>query len=416
MVHAKRRVLAAGVALLFVAAGCSSSSKSGTGGTGGTSGTGSGNHTYTIGILTDLTGPAASGNKTIVQGVQAGVVLAKRDGYTIKYVVGDTTTSPSGALSAAQKMVEQDHVFAVIAHSALAFAATTYLTQHNIPVVGAAEDGTEWQTSKNMFGVYGAVHTEAVSTTDGDFFKMQGVTTVGALGYSISPSSSESAQGAAKSAANVGLKVGFVDAAFPFGSTNVQPIALQMKSAGVDGFTATVDPNTGFALVTALRQAGVNLKVALLPTGYGGDLLQAGPGALQEAQNVYFTLTYEPVEMHTPATEQFQSDLKSVGVTDEPTYAEYNGYLSVALLIKGLSAAGSNPTQTSLITALSNIHDWDALGMFGTHHLDINNRTSAGQTNCVWVTKLVGNSFQLVPGADPICGHLIPGLTVSPAS
>ncbi|HEX4863001.1 MAG TPA: ABC transporter substrate-binding protein, partial [Acidimicrobiales bacterium] len=375
-----------------------------------------GNHTYTIGILTDLTGPAASGNKTIVQGVQAGVLLAKRDGYTIKYVVGDTTTSPSGALSAAQKMVEQDHVFAVIAHSALAFAATTYLTQHNIPVVGAAEDGTEWQTSKNMFGVYGAVHTEAVSTTDGDFFKMQGVTTVGALGYSISPSSSESAQGAAKSAANVGLKVGFVDAAFPFGSTNVQPIALQMKSAGVDGITATVDPNTGFALVTALRQAGADLKVALLPTGYGGDLLQAGPGALQEAQNVYFTLTYEPVEMHTPATEQFQADLKSVGVTDEPTYAEYNGYLSVALLIKGLSAAGSNPTQASLITALSNIHDWDALGMFGTHHLDINNRTAAGQTNCVWVTKLVGNNFQLVPGADPICGHLIPGLTVSPAS
>jgi ABC-type branched-subunit amino acid transport system substrate-binding protein len=169
-------------------------------------------------------------------------------------------------------------------------------------------------------------------------------------------------------------------------------------------------------LVTALRQAGVNLKVALLPTGYGGDLLQAGPGALQEAQNVFFTLTYEPVEMRTPATEQFQSDLKAVGVTDEPTYAEYNGYLSVALFVKGLSAAGSTPTQASLIAALSNVHDWDALGMFGTHHLDINNRTSAGQTNCVWVTKLVGNSFQLVPGADPICGHLIPGVTVSPAS
>ena len=415
MVHAKRRLLAAGAALLFVAAGCGSSSKSGNGSTGGTSG-GSGGHTYTVGILTDLTGPAASGNKTIVEGVKAGIVYAKRQGYNINYVVGDTTTSPSGALSAAQKMVEQDHVFVVIAHSALAFAATTYLTQHNIPVIGAAEDGTEWQTSKNMFGVYGAVHTEVVSTTTGQFFKMQGVTTVGALGYSISPSSSESAQAAAKSAAYLGLKVGFVDAAFPFGSTNVQPIALQMKSHGVDGFTATVDPNTGFALITALRQAGVNLQVALLPTGYGGDLLQAGPGALQEAQNVYFTLTYEPVEMHTPATEQFQSDLKAVGVTDEPTYAEYNGYLSIALLIKGLTAAGSNPTQASLIATLSNIHDWDALGMFGAHHLDINNRTTSGMSNCVWVTKLVGNNFQLVPGADPICGHLIPGLTVSPAS
>lgn len=410
MVRARRRSLAAAAALLVMAAGCGSSSKPGASSSAG------GGHTYTIGILSDLTGPAASGNLTVVQGIKAGVLLAAREGYNIKYVVGDTQTSPTGALSAAQKMVEQDHVFAVVAHSALAFTATSYLTSHNIPVVGVAEDGTEWQTSKNMFSVYGAVHTEAVSTTDGSFFKMEGVTTVGALGYSISPSSSESAQGAAKSGQAVGLKVGYVDAAFPFGSTNVQPIALAMKNAGVDGFTATVDPNTAFALITALRQAGVNLKVALLPTGYGGDLLQAGPGALQEAQNVFFTLTYEPVEMHTAATEQLQSDLTAAGVTTEPTYAEYNGYLSVALFVKGLQAAGSSPTQASLIAGLSTIHDWDAEGLVGSHHIDINNRAVSGMTNCVWVTELTGSTFQLVPGADPICGHLIPGETVKPAS
>jgi ABC-type branched-subunit amino acid transport system substrate-binding protein len=409
MAHAKWRLVVAGAAAMMVAAGCGSTSKSGTSG-GGTG------QTYTIGVLTDLTGPAASGNKTIVQGIEAGVVLAKREGYNIKYVVADTTTSPGGALSGAQKLVQQDHVFAVVLHSALGFAAASYLTQHNIPVIGAAEDGSEWQTSKNMFAVYGAVHTETVSTTTGQFFKNQGVTTVGALGYSISPSSSEAAEAAVKSAQYVGLKVGYLNAAFPFGSTNVAPEALQMKSKGVDGFTATVDPNTAFALITALRNAGATLKVALLPTGYGGDLLQAGPGALQEAQNVYFTLTYEPVEMHTPATQQFQSDLQAVGVTDEPTYAEYNGYLSVAMFVKGIKAAGSHPTQASLIAALSNIHDWDAMGLVGTHHIDINNRTASGMTNCQWVTKLSGNNFQLVPGADPICGTLIPGLTVSPAS
>jgi ABC-type branched-subunit amino acid transport system substrate-binding protein len=416
MVQARGRLLAVAIAVVLVAAvacSSSSSSKSGNGGGGGGGGAGK---TFTVGILTDLTGPAASGNLTVVQGVRAGVLFAARQGYNVKFVVGDTQTSPTGALSAAQKMVEQDHVFAVIAHSALAFTATTYLTSHNVPVIGVAEDGTEWQTSKNMFSVYGAVHPEAVSTTDGEFFKSQGVTTVGALGYSISPSSSEAAQGAAKSSQAVGLKVGYVDAAFPFGSTNVQPIALAMRNAGVDGFTATVDPNTGFALITALRQAGANLKVALLPTGYGGDLLQAGPGALQEAQNVYFTLTYEPVEMHTAATQQLESDLKAAGVTTEPTYAEYNGYLSIALLVKGLQAAGSSPTQASLISALSAIHDWDAEGLVGSHHIDINNRTTSGMTNCVWVTKLTGSTFQLVPGADPICGHLVPGETVSPAS
>jgi branched-chain amino acid transport system substrate-binding protein len=348
--------------------------------------------------------------------VKAGTVLASRDGYTIKYVLADTESSPSGALTAARKLVEQDHVFAVVAQSALLFAAASYLTKANIPVIGAAEDGPEWVTATNMFGVYGVPHEEVVSTTFGQFMKNQGVTTIGTLGYSISPSSSESAKGTAKSAEIAGLKSGYVNASFPFGSTNVEPVALAMKSAHVDGFYASVDPNTGYSLITALRQAGVDLKAALLPTGYGGDLLQAGPGALASAQNVFFTLTYEPVEMHTTATQQLQNDLSAVGVTGDPTYAEYNGYLSVGLLVRGLQNAGSHPTQAALIHALSNIHDWDAYGLVGGHHLDINNRAASGMTNCSWVTKLTGSTFRLVPGADPICGSLVPGVTISASS
>ena len=74
MGNKRARILAvAAAAGLMVAAGCGSSSSSGSGSGGG--------KTYTVGILTDVTGPAASGNKTSVQGVQAGTVLAKRDGY-----------------------------------------------------------------------------------------------------------------------------------------------------------------------------------------------------------------------------------------------------------------------------------------------------------------------------------------------
>jgi ABC-type branched-subunit amino acid transport system substrate-binding protein len=389
-------------------AACSSSSHTGTGGGGG--------HTFTVGVLTDATGLASSSNVTFLKGVKAGIVLAAREGYTVRYVLADTQSSPAGALSAAKKLVEQQHVFAVVAQSALLFAAASYLSSKHIPVVGAAEDGPEWTTSTNMFGVYGTPHEEAVSTTFGQLMKNLGATTIGALGYSISPSSSESAKGAAKSAEAVGLKVGYLNAAFPFGSTNVEPVALAMKSGHVDGFYASVDPNTGFSLITALRQAGDPLKVALLPTGYGGDLLQAGPGALQEAQNVYFTLTYEPVEMHTPATQQFVKDLAAAGETGEPTYAEYNGYLSVGMIVQALKSPGSKASQAGLIAALSGIHNWDAEGMVGTHSIDLTNRGAAGMTNCVWVTKLSGSTFQLVPGADPICGTLLPGVTVSASS
>jgi ABC-type branched-subunit amino acid transport system substrate-binding protein len=401
----KRLVAGAAAVVLLAAAGCGSSKSSGSSG---------GKH-YTIGLLTDLTGPAAAGNKTSVQGVEAGIAWAKGQGYTFSLQTADTQTSPGGALTGAQRLVDQNHVFAVIANSALAFGGTTFLTQKNIPVIGIDEDANEWATAKNMFSVTGVLYTQDVTTTYGQFFKMEHATRIGALGYSISPTSSEAAKGAAVSAQLAGLQAPYVNGAFPFGSTNVAPVALQMKSDGIDGFTAATQPNTSFALVTALRQAGANLKVPVFAEGYGGDLVQAGPAASQVAQNVYFSLGYEPIEMNTPATQQFVTALRSAGVQGDPTFAEYNGYLSVVMLVQALQAAGSNPSKAAVLSALSNIHSWDAAGLFGSHPIDINNR-AVQVDNCQYFTKYVGSTFQLVPGADPLCGTVVPGKTVTPSS
>jgi ABC-type branched-subunit amino acid transport system substrate-binding protein len=426
MARSKEKAVVVTAAVLIAVVGCSSSStKSGAGGSTSSTGAPSSSASsagkpinVTVGVLTDLTGPAASGNKTTEGGVKAGLVYAARHGVNVKYVVGDTATSPATALSVAQKFVTRDHVSVVIANSSLTFAASTYLTGKGVPVIGAGEDGPEWLTAKNMFSVYGAVNTTKVADTLGNFYKSQGASIVGALGYSISPLSSEAAKASIKSAESVGLKNGYLNSNFPFGSTDVQPVALAMKSAGVDGLTATTDPNTAFALITALRQAGANVKVAILATGYGGDLLQAGPGALNQAQNVYFSLGFEPLEMQTAATKQFASDLTAAGVSGQATSAQYNGYTSIGLLVRALKATGGSTNSSALIGALSNIHDWDALGLFGSHKLDLNNRTNvvSGVDNCLWVTKLQGSKFTLVTGADPICGKTLPGVTVSASS
>jgi branched-chain amino acid transport system substrate-binding protein len=64
------------------------------------------------------------------------------------------------------------------------------------------------------------------------------------------------------------------------------------------------------------------------------------------------------------------------------------------------------------------MHDWNGLGLFGSHTLDLSDRSSvvSGVDNCLWVTKLVGKNFELVKGATPICGATIPGVTVSASS
>ncbi|HEX4428060.1 MAG TPA: ABC transporter substrate-binding protein [Frankiaceae bacterium] len=402
------------------AAACGSSGTSASGPSGGASGSSSAaakaSKTYTVGLIVDDTGIAASGQKHVEDGMKAAIAIAAKQGYNIKYVVADTESSPAGALSAAQNLVQRQHVFAVIAHSALFFSAAAYLTRQHIPVIGAPQDGPEWITSKNMFATYGAIHTEKVATTGGLFLKQQGATNLGSVGYSISPSSAEASKASALSAKAVGLKADYVNSKFPFGSTDVQPIALAMKDAGIDAVTPEVDPNTSFALITALRNAGVDLKVALLPIGYGVDLLQAGPGTLKAAQNVYFSLQYEPVELHTKATEAFVAALKATGGTTAPGLPTYDGYASILMLVQGLQGAGANPTQASLIASLSKIHDFNPGGLYGAHPLDINDRVNivAGADGCEYYIKLTGSTFEPVKNADPLCGTIVAGETVTP--
>ena len=400
--------LAATAATAALSAGCGSSSQSATGGSSPSQGAAAGK-SYTIGILTDVTGLAASGNKTTVEGVKAGLEMAARAGVHLKYVVADTQTSPMGALTGATRLVQQDKVSAVIAVSAVTFAAAPYLTAHHVPVVGTNIDGTEWLTSKNMFSVFGYVDQTKVPLGIGRLLKQEGGTVVGTLGYGISPSSSESAKGTALSAKAAGLKSGYVNSNFTFGSTDVQPIAIAMKDAGVDSVYSSTDPNTSFALITALKNLGHKVKVAEFPIGYGGDLTQAGPGALDAAQGVIFGLNFEPVEMHTAATKQFASDLSAVGVKGEPTLAEYEGYASVAALVDALKVAGAPSSGPALISSLAGIKNFDAAGLLGTHGYDLNNRTSsaAGPDGCIYYTRLVGSTFELVPDADPLCAGIL---------
>jgi branched-chain amino acid transport system substrate-binding protein len=167
--------------------------------------------------------------------------LAAAEGYHIKYVVADTGTSLSQALTAAQTLVDQDHVFAVMAASAVTFAAAPFLASKGIPVVGSSEDGPEWNTTRNMFSVTGTPNYSNVETTFGLLLKMLGTTTVGVVGTGISPSSADSAKAEAISAQEAGLKVGYLNANLPFGTTNVEPIALGMKSGGVNALSTTIN-------------------------------------------------------------------------------------------------------------------------------------------------------------------------------
>lgn len=409
-----KRVAIVAVGLMMVTTACSSSSKSGS--PTGTAGSGSAGSTsgktYAIGLMGDFSGAASADSKDMPLAAKARIGLAATQGYHIKLYTADTQSTPAGALAAAQSLVEQDHVFAVIAISDLTFGAAAYLSSHGIPVLGASFDGSEWNTNRNMFSVFGFADYSKAETSLGQFFKRVGATTIGGVGYQIIPSSADAVKALTPSADLAGLKVGYINTEFPLGSTNVGPIVLAMKQARVDGAAMEIEQNSGFAIVSGMRQEGVPLKAAVYGAGYGSDLLEAGPAALQQAQDGYFQMLYEPVEMHTQSTENFQNTLKKYAdYTQVPGLNEYVAYLSVDLFVTGLERAGSNPTQASFINALLAVTNYAGAGLWGGHTLSMamsaRGLGGAGADNCIWFPQFKGSQFVVTPNVNPVCGTVI---------
>jgi branched-chain amino acid transport system substrate-binding protein len=402
-----RRLL--GCAVTVVAACTALAACSSSGGSGSGSSAAAGSKTITIGFVTDLTGSASSGFLTSKQGINAYLdrinAAGGVNGYKIKYVLADTASTPTGALTAVQKLVQQDNVFAIVEDSSDFFGAEPFALQQGIPVVGTAIDGPYWGDPKdtNLFAAPGVTNENYENAADGQFMKSQGVTKCASLGYASSPSSALSAAGFVKSCEAAGLTSGYLNTQFPFGSTNVGPVALAMKKAGVDGLFLPTVPSTSFALVIALHQLGVPLKAVLLATGYGGDLLASKP-AVEAAQGVDFETVGAPAEANTQATAQRAADLAKVGVTGPPTFAEQESYLALTAFVAGLKAAGAHPTRQSFMTAMGKIRNFDADGLLAPEEISFRDYTPA--TGCLWVAKLSGESFSVVPGT-PICSSLV---------
>ncbi|MGX7677417.1 ABC transporter substrate-binding protein [Jatrophihabitans sp. DSM 45814] len=410
----RARVLVATVAVIAATIGmaaCSSSKKSDTSSNNGASAssTGGGGGTIKIGVLTDLTGSASSGFITTEKGIKAYADAVNKaggiNGQKIEYVMGDTASTPAGALTAAQKMVQQDKVFAIVEVSALFYGAQNFLLKEGVPVVGGGFDSLLWTDPKNtnLFDAVGVTNYADVPLAEGQFFKSQGVTKTAAIGYESSSSSVASVKAFNQSATLAGITPVYTQNV-PFGSTDMGAIAIQIKNAGADGLFYSTVPNTAFAANAALKQLGVNLKVASLPTGYGGDLLQSS-AAVSAAQGDFFSTVGLPAEANTPATQKRAANLAAVGVTGPPTFAEQEAYLAMAGFAAGLTATGPNPSREKYSSTLRAINNFDAEGLLAPLKVDFANYRPS--TVCSNYVQLEGTTFKTVKGS-PFCAGVVP--------
>jgi branched-chain amino acid transport system substrate-binding protein len=435
---AKRRLLAAAAAatlLSGVASACSSSSTTAAAGSSASnpaatsasspasaSGSSQGK-TITLGILTPLTGPVSSsfGQETI-QGAQARIDLANADhelpnGEQIKLVSVDEGSSPQTSLSGTQQLVENDHVFAVLAAGAFFYGAYRWAAQQNEPVVGDGIDGPEWNSSQypNMFAAFGSTDDSYPSYTGMPaFFKSQGGTSYCGVGYNA-PSTVGNGAAMAGSMKQAGVPVPYTNFGIAAGNANFTSIALAIKQAKCNVLGSQMTLGDTLNLITALRDANVSLKATFIQGGYGQDLLDQS-SSLSAAQGVDMAAGYEPSSLNTTATKWMMSALKTYAGWTKPypsAGAEW-GWFTADTAIEGLKVAGANPTQQSFISNLRKVTSFNHEGLTcPVDYAVFSNTNQQFPGNCTWMVKVEGSQFVSLTGTSPIKIVTIPGTSNS---
>ena len=370
----------------------------------------------TLALVTSLTGPSAPETASSPAGFLARIDLQNSeggvDGHKLAPLVIDDQTSPSAVATAVQDALSKG-AFGIVSATPLFFLAAKYPQQQGVPVTGSYTDGQEWgeRPYTNMFASdLGSLNpTLPVNTLEGTILKKFGGSVLGAYGYSISPSSSREAYATARSFQHAGGTVGVVNTSLSFGTLDFTSVALLAKQHHVDALFPTMIDASNFALASALKQAGVQLKAAVFATGYDAGVIHSPSWSY--LQGDYFLSIYRPFSLPDAGTRQMATALEKYehfSPSQFPTLFQYESWAGADLMIKGLQLAGPHASRQGVIKALRNLKAYDANGLLAK---SIDYSTIFGHDppeQCVWVLRAQTNNFVPV-SPEPICGTDLPG-------
>ncbi len=375
-----------------------------------------------ITYIASLTGEAASQFANSEQACTARVDLQNAfggvDGRLIDLSVVDDQTNPTLTSTAVQGAISGGSV-GIVANSPLFYLAAKYAQQAGLPVTGDSSDGPEWgeQPYTNMFDAFRGSENpkEPVNSIYGNFLKAHGGTTIGAYGYGVSPLSADEAKGAAESFQRAGGKVGVLDTSVPFGSVAFTADALVAKEKHVNALLPTLDDSSNFALVTALKQAGVKLKAVLFSVGYEPSVIHSP--VWSSLQGTYFLSLVRPFSLPNAGTVQMAAALTKYGNFTKgefPSFGQDLAWLGCDLMIKGIERAGPNPSRAGIIKALRSIKSYNGNGLLP---VNINYSTVFGHDlpQCAWILQAQKSGFVPI-SSRALCGTDYAGTSTAEGS
>lgn len=313
-----------------------------------------------VGLVFSDSGAGSDAFSSARAGVNARFQLANTEqggvhGRDIRYEWRDDASSAVGSRRAAEELVQDSSVFAVLPVSTVFGDALGNLQSQGVPVVGFASQSS-WVAYKNFFSFGYVVDPAPIAR----YISKAGGKKVGFVMTGAVDSAMQIAEEYRRAFQR--LNLGTTETiSYVHGVDSPGQVVGRLKAAGVDSVIGFTVPRDLGEIVTAARTQGLPLKAAVSLAGYDQTMLRtSGPAMAGVSFDVHFT----PFESAGPAMSRYR---QAMAAYSPETQAEQQfavlGYIYADILVTGLQRAGECPTRESFMAGLRAVHDYDAGGL-----------------------------------------------------
>jgi branched-chain amino acid transport system substrate-binding protein len=236
--------------------------------------------TINIGVLVPLSGANAqfgvnsrNGIELVADEINASGGIEALGGAKLNLVVGDATSNPETASSAAQRLIASNEVIAVFGAfaSSLTLAISEVTNRANVPLMTMAfADQITGRGFKNVFKITATAsvigqaqfdYTLAMAEAAGR--KIQKI----AIAYENTAYGTAQSEGLRKAAGAANVQV-VMDSAYPLGITDTSPLVDQLRASGAQAIFPVSYLNDSLFLIRTMRQQRITIPVIGGAAGY----------------------------------------------------------------------------------------------------------------------------------------------------
>lgn len=375
------------VAAFFLVAACGGS---GSGAGAGTASGSGGSPTLKIGFVQALSGPGAAYAQTNSAAMKAAQAMAQQSGVTLDVVAGDDATDPATAAQVCQRMVQQDHVVAIIGYEqdAAASACNQATSGAKIPQLNATGVGGLGCIA-NVYGM-APTPTQSVGTVADYLVKEEGKKKIFFVGSDLPTNHSVLDELTSAVNAAGGQIVG--SSFEPFGSTDFTNDLTRVKSSGADAVVSAVAGNDSLVF---------HKQYATDPTASAIEALEmyvpaVGSDSASYLNGLHLVAPYF-ASVDNDANTTFLADWKAAGQAGNPPTNAIEVLYSVQMLIQAYQAAGSS-TGSDILAAMAGVSYDGPAGTWTEDNHSVKLPLYIGQDDKDGTATVIKTTDPLAPG------------------